>query len=163
MKQTFLVLVYCFVLASPYSIRAETHVNRKLKQTNKVLSPETDFTIKAREVSIESVSTNFGSVFTFTGRRKTTRHGRKIMKSGTTFLVSIEHACIGLPPPVENCTESMQKSSNAKRTEGRLRLFATTSLKDCCEKCRRGKYGRCRSWWRENGNGSRLCYLSMNR
>eukprot|EP00210_Caulerpa_lentillifera_P003914 g3737.t1 len=150
MKQTFLVLVYCFVLASPYSIRAETHVNRKLKQTNKVLSPETDFTIKAREVSIESVSTNFGSVFTFTGRRKTTRHGRKIMKSG-------------LPPPVENCTESMQKSSNAKRTEGRLRLFATTSLKDCCEKCRRGKYGRCRSWWRENGNGSRLCYLSMNR
>eukprot|EP00210_Caulerpa_lentillifera_P003916 g3738.t1 len=153
MKQTFVVLVYCFVFASSYSIRVEKNVDQKLKQMETVLSPVRESKIKAREVSTDSVLTNSRGVFAFKGRRKINQN------NDLRFKRSVETASHASSVP---CATSLPKNSNARATEGRLRLFPTASLENCCEKCRMGTYGICRSWWRANGNGHQNCYLNRN-
>eukprot|EP00210_Caulerpa_lentillifera_P003920 g3742.t1 len=57
MKQTFLVLVNCFVLASSYSTSADLTASRKLKQTTTEFNTTTDeSSVQTSAVAIESFS-----------------------------------------------------------------------------------------------------------
>eukprot|EP00210_Caulerpa_lentillifera_P003917 g3739.t1 len=153
MKQILLVLVYCFVLVSSYSISVDVAASRKLKETTTEFNTTTISPVPTSEVTTESYSSTSSQSETNSTATASPEDGVEIVDPPRT---------VARPPPVE-CEETVPRNSNARSTNGRLRVIRARSLADCCEDCRRGTYGTCRSWWRSNRNGSRRCYLNTNR
>eukprot|EP00210_Caulerpa_lentillifera_P003919 g3741.t1 len=152
MKQILLVLVYCFVLASSYSISADLTASRKLKETKTRCSTTTVSSVSTSDITTESYSSTSSQSET----------NSTATASPEDDVQTVVPPSQGASPPPVVCVNALPRDISAMSANGRLNVVRTTSLDVCCENCRRGTYGTCRSWWREDGNGRQNCYLNAN-